>query len=85
MRRQPIYFLVDTAKSMAGYPIECVSTCIKQAISRERQNPYSIETMYISVITYGNNELKTILPFTELAKIDIPLFHCSGKSKPAVG
>lgn len=65
MRRLPIYILIDTSGSMRGEPIESVKVGLADFIATLRNNPYALETAYISIITYAR-EAKQILPPTML-------------------
>lgn len=48
MRRLPVYLVIDTSGSMTGEPIEAVKNGIQMLISTLRQDPYALETAYIS-------------------------------------
>lgn len=71
MRRLPVYLLIDTSGSMKGEPIESVKVGIESMISTLRQDPYALETVNISIITY-DRDVKIILPLTPLDELQLP-------------
>jgi len=77
MRRLPVYILLDVSGSMTGEPIEAVKNGIKTMTSALRQDPYALETAYLSVITF-NNEANQVVPLTELAVFQEPQITASG-------
>lgn len=70
-RRLPVYILIDTSGSMIGEPIEAVKVGLSDMIASLRTDPYALETVYISLITY-DKEVKQILPLTELESLQLP-------------
>lgn len=58
-RRLPIYLLVDSSGSMRGEPIHSVNVGLNAMLTALRQDPYALETVHISLITFDNriNEL----------------------------
>ena len=77
MRRLPVYILIDTSGSMHGEPIEAVRNGLQVLISSLRQDPYALETAYISVITFSSSA-KQLIPLTELMSFQIPEVNASG-------
>jgi uncharacterized protein YegL len=65
MRRLPVYILVDTSGSMKGEPIESVNAGINMLISALRQDPFALETVYLSFITF-DKDINIILGLTPL-------------------
>ncbi|WP_077419162.1 TerY-C metal binding domain-containing protein [Chryseobacterium sp. JV274] len=65
MRRLPIYFLVDISESMVGEPIEQVQEGIANIIRELKKDPYSLETVYISVIGFAG-EAEVITPMQDI-------------------
>jgi uncharacterized protein YegL len=77
MRRLPIYLLLDTSDSMAGEPLAAVETDVQIIVSALRQDPFALETVYLSVITFGGNA-EQIVPQTELTAFQVPSIQASG-------
>lgn len=71
MRRLPVYILIDTSGSMKGEPIESVKVGLADMVATLRQDPYALETVNISIITY-DREVKQILPLTPLDELQLP-------------
>ncbi|WP_224652329.1 vWA domain-containing protein [Pectobacterium versatile] len=65
MRRLPVYLLIDTSGSMRGESIHAVNVGIQAMLSALRQDPYALESVYISIITY-DNEAREFIPLTPL-------------------
>lgn len=55
MRRLPVYLLLDTSGSMYGEPIEAVKNGVQVLVSTLRQDPYALETAYLSIITFDSD------------------------------
>ncbi len=70
MRRLPVYLMLDVSGSMRGDPIEAIKQGLQTMLDTLRQDPYALETVYISIITF-NNEVQQIVPLTELYKIQV--------------
>lgn len=77
MRRLPIYLLLDTSGSMYGEPIESVKTGVQTLISTLRNDPYALETAYISIISF-NSSAQQIVPLTDLATFQQPSIDAGG-------
>lgn len=71
MRRLPVYILLDTSGSMRGEPIHSVNVGLQSMLSALRQDPYALESVYLSVITF-DMEAKIYLPLTPLEQVQIP-------------
>lgn len=71
MRRLPVYLLIDTSGSMIGEPIESVKVGIESMIATLRQDPYALETVNISIITF-DKDIKILLPLTPLEDLQLP-------------
>jgi len=80
MRRLPVYLLLDTSGSMSGEPIEAVKNGVQVLISTLRQDPYALETAYLSVITFDSSA-KQVVPLTELASFQTPSIVASGTTE----
>lgn len=70
-RRLPVYILIDTSGSMRGEPIESVKVGLSDMIAALRLDPYALETVSVSIITF-NSKVKQILPLTELEDLQLP-------------
>lgn len=70
-RRLPVYLLIDTSGSMKGEPIESVKVGVADMIAALRLDPYALDTVCISIITY-DQEVKQILPLTALEDLQMP-------------
>ena len=79
MRRLPVYILIDTSTSMRGEPIAAVENGLKALMDSLNKDPYALETVCLSVITY-NTQAEQILPLTEVYKIRIPEITAKGRS-----
>lgn len=77
MRRLPVYLVLDTSGSMSGEPIEAVKTGVQTLISTLRQDPYALETAFLSVITF-DSEARQPVPLTELASFQMPSIAATG-------
>ena len=71
MRHLPVYILIDTSGSMKGEPIESVKVGLADMVATLRQDPYALETVCISIITF-DREVKQVLPLTELENLQMP-------------
>ena len=66
MRRLPVYLLIDTSGSMRGESIHSVNVGVQAMLSALRQDPYALESVHISIITF-DNEAREYVPLTALA------------------
>lgn len=79
MRRLPVYLVLDTSGSMSGEPIEAVKNGVQVLVSSLRQDPYALETAYLSVITFDSSA-NQVVPLTELASFQPPQFQATGQT-----
>lgn len=77
MRRLPVYLLLDTSGSMTGEPIESVKNGVQVLLSTLRQDPYALETAYLSIITFDSNA-QQVVPLTELSLFQMPDIRANG-------
>lgn len=71
MRRLPVYLLIDTSGSMRGEPIESVKVGLEAMLSSLRLDPFALESVNISIITF-DREVKQIIPLTPLDELQLP-------------
>lgn len=77
MRRLPIFFVIDVSESMIGEPINEVGKGMKAMIQSLRQDPYALDTAYISVIVFAG-KAKTLVPLTDIISFYPPQFPVGG-------
>ena len=77
MRRLPVYLLLDTSGSMMGEPIEAVKNGVQTMVSALRQDPYALETAFLSIITFNSSASQPV-PLTELTSFQTPSIDASG-------
>jgi len=77
MRRLPVYLVLDTSGSMTGEPIESVKNGVQMLVSALRQDPYALETAYLSVITFDSTA-RQVVPLTELSMFQTPDLVATG-------
>ena len=77
MRRLPVYLLLDCSGSMYGEPIEAVKNGVQVWVSTLRQDPYALETAYLSIITFDSSA-KQVTPLTELSAFQQPTIEANG-------
>ena len=80
MRRLPVYLLLDTSGSMHGEAIEAVKNGMQLLVSTLRQDPYALETAYLSIISFANTA-RQLVPLTELAAFQVPDIQASGTTQ----
>ena len=71
MRRLPVYFVIETSGGMVGDRIEEVRNGLQVLVSLLRQNPYALEIVYLSIITFDSSA-QQLTPLTELAVFQVP-------------
>ena len=84
MRRLPIFFVIDVSESMIGEPIAEVGAGIRAMIQSLRQNPYALETAYISVIVFAGRA-KTLVPLTDVVSFYPPQLPIGGGTSLGAG
>ena len=60
---------------MRGEPIESVKVGVEAMLSALRRDPYALETVNISIITY-DREVKVLVPLTPLEDFQLPEILC---------
>lgn len=76
-RRLPVYLVLDTSGSMSGEPIEQVKNGLQMLVAALRQDPYALETAWLSVITFDSSA-KVAVPLTELTAFQPPSINATG-------
>lgn len=69
-RRLPVYILIDTSGSMKGEAIQSVNSGLRAMISTLRQDPYALESAWLSLITF-DNEVKEVFALTPLERVQL--------------
>jgi len=77
MRRLPVYLVLDTSGSMSGEPVEAVKNGVQALVSALRSDPYALETVYLSVISF-DSQARQVVPLTELTAFQVPDLQASG-------
>lgn len=77
IRRLPVYILMDCSASMAGEPIAAMEMGIKVLIDELRNDPQALETVWLSVITFGSTAAQ-IVPLTGIEEFQPPDLAASG-------
>lgn len=77
MRKLPVYLVLDTSGSMMGEPIEQVKNGVQMLVSALRQDPYALETAYLSIIGFSTSASQ-LVPLTELNAFQPPDLQASG-------
>jgi len=80
MRRLPVYLVLDTSGSMTGEPIESIKTGMDTLVATLRQDPYALETAYLSVITF-DSQARQVVPLTELSNFQVPSISATGSTE----
>lgn len=80
MRRLPVYLLIDTSGSMRGESIHSVNVGVQAMLSALRQDPYALESVHISIITYDNEAREYVpsLPRADFQFSDIEVPSAGG-------
>lgn len=71
MRRLPVYILIQTSGAMRGEPIESIKVCLDTMVSALRQDPYALETAYLSLISF-NRKPELLVSLTSVEELQIP-------------
>jgi len=76
-RRLPVYLLIDTSGSMRGEPVEALKNGLKSMLSYLRQDPFALESVFISIITF-DSKVNQLVPLTELELFNLPEINVEG-------
>jgi len=70
-RRLPVFILLDTSGSMRGEPIHSVNAGMQAMLAALRQDPYALESVWLSIITF-DVEAREIIPLTPIDQVRLP-------------
>ena len=76
-RRLPIFLLIDVSESMAGQESKSVEKAIVSIVDSLQSDPYSLETVHISVIAFAGIA-KTLVPLKDLVTFVPPKLPSGG-------
>ena len=76
-RRLPVYLVLDCSGSMFGNPIEAVRGGLRQLLNDLNDDPYALETVWLSIITF-DSQARQVVPLTELRSVQMPAIEASG-------
>ncbi|NEO32274.1 MAG: VWA domain-containing protein [Symploca sp. SIO3C6] len=76
-RRLPVYLVLDCSGSMSGDPIQAVRLGVKALVADLKNEPYAIETAYLSVIAFESTA-RQVCPLTELLVFQEPNLVAGG-------
>ncbi|HRE46562.1 MAG TPA: VWA domain-containing protein [Aggregatilineales bacterium] len=79
VRRRPVYLLLDVSGSMQGAPIQAVQQGVIMIHNELMNNPHSIETVYLSVIVFGNSA-RQIVTLTSVESFTPPILTAGGST-----
>lgn len=71
VRRWPIYILLDCSESTSPESREQIASAFSILLSRLKSDPYALELVYLSVISFGSNA-RIELPLTGLVDFERP-------------
>ena len=78
-RRLPVYLVLDVSGSMGGEPIEAVRQGVQLLLDDLQSNPQALETVWLSVITFGSNA-RQVVPLTEVGAFQAPTLTIEGST-----
>ncbi len=84
MRRLPIFFLIDVSESMVGESLYHLEEGIGVVLSALRQDPYALETAYLSVLVFAG-KARTLTHLTELMSFHPPELPVGGGTALGAG
>jgi len=84
MRRLPVFVLIDSSTSMKGEAIDAVNSGLKILLKDLRSNPFILETVFLSVISF-NTKAQIARPFSDLLQADSITIEAKGQSNFGLG
>jgi len=79
-RRFPVYLLLDTSGSMAGAPIEAVRRGVEQFAKEVSEDPFSLETVHVGVITFGGEAQLVTKGLVPAGEFHAPSLSATGQT-----
>lgn len=80
----PIYFLLDTSRSMIGSPIQAVNDGLRRLKDTLIADPMTVESVCVSVIQI-NSQPTQVVPLTEVPDFTPPDLQAGGWTKLGAG
>lgn len=77
MRRLPVFLVLDTSYSMTGAPLEAINEGQHALVEALRQDPFALETVYISIIEFSS-EARQTTPLTDLMQFSPAPLQANG-------
>ncbi len=81
-RRLPVYLVLDVSGSMDGEPIEATRMGLRMLLDDLQSNPQALETVWLSVITFGSSA-RQVVPLTEIGAFTEPTLTIEGSTNLA--
>jgi uncharacterized protein YegL len=75
--RLPVYLLLDCSTSMDGEPIQAMEDGLKNFLADLIGEPAARESVWLSVITFGN-VARQVVPLTEINTFQVPPLKAEG-------
>lgn len=84
IRRLPVYLVIDCSYSMRGSPIQMVSEGVRRMLDDMRGDPFALETVWLSVISFSTGAQQDI-PLTSVLEFCPPALACGGRTDLGCG
>ena len=79
LRRLPVYILMDCSGSMAGEPIVAMEAGIRSLLVELQEDPQALETVWLSVITFGSTADQAVL-LSDIHEFKVPDLVAGGST-----
>lgn len=73
MRRLPVYLVLDSSESTLGEAHDSIVLGVAKMLETLRRNPYALETVWLSVITF-DAKARVVTPLTDICEFIPPNF-----------